>query len=62
MACDLSIVIVNWNTRESLRACLASLRRTRVGPYRLEQAFPLEKILEGEAEDFLLPAPGGEAG
>ncbi|HOO77815.1 MAG TPA: tRNA pseudouridine(55) synthase TruB [bacterium] len=43
-------------------ACLASLRRTRVGPYRLEQAFPLEKILEGEAEDFLLPAPGGEAG
>lgn len=31
MSCDLSIVIVNWNTRELLRQCLASLPEATAG-------------------------------
>ncbi len=31
MASDLSIVIVNWNTRELLRGCLASLPAAAAG-------------------------------
>ena len=34
-------------------ACMSSLRRTRAGSYRAEQAFTMEQILNGEAE--LLP-------
>ena len=30
-ACDLSIIIVNWNTREMLAECLSSLERANVG-------------------------------
>ncbi len=36
---------------------LASLRRTRVGPYAVEQAMTMERVLEGVGGDDLLEAP-----
>ncbi len=42
MAPDLSIIIVNWNVRELLRACLQSLERTRA-------SLPLQTIVVDSA-------------
>jgi tRNA pseudouridine55 synthase len=47
--------------RLNTAGCLTSLRRTRIGPFRVEDAWPLEKLRQSNPPDYVIPRAAVEA-
>ncbi len=62
-AVDVDVGVVTWNTRD---LTVAALRRLRVGPFREEDAVPLDVLVEegrrGAAASRLVPIPAALSG